>query len=45
MCEMKPPRVEVLLNDGRENPSCPHGMSDVLFVSGEHVSVTSVLYL
>jgi len=43
---MNLPRVEVILNDTRENPSCPHDMSDVLFFClGKHVSVTSVLYL
>jgi len=31
MSEIKLPRVEVISNDTRENPSCPHGMSDVLF--------------
>jgi hypothetical protein len=37
MSEIKQlPRVEVILNDTRENPSCPHGMSAVLFlISGK----------
>ena len=43
---MKLPRVEVILNDTHENPSCPHGMSDVLiFALGGYDSVTSVVYL